>query len=312
MRKNFLRVGLVSLTVAGLVSCGGEPAQPLNATSTPQLMANLVSVLGQIPKSGATVPAGPTGTSITLQSKPGNVAAMAIDCETVNPTTPVDADNDHIALTKTGTFDCTDLATGSGTYSRKGTYKVTDKDDTVAGIVGGMRVDYNLTNYKTVSTDGSISNGSHVGYWDYKGDGSGGFVSTADYSGSNYNKGATDSYETDYTFKYTWNYAMKPDDPNNSWVAGSLSFKGDYSMSGKFISEDHAGTHTPVTGDWKMSYYSKNLKYDSTNCSQWFYKSGSLIIDDQNGNVMEIRYNCTSADFYVNGVKSDWYTPSSS
>lgn len=310
MRVHILKVGLLTIIAAGLASCGGQAGQPLTAQSTQAVVGQLNAILGQLPRTNA-APTMPNGTNLTLAAtKPGVSTMAATECETVTPVPPVDGEQpmgDGIALLKTGAFDCVDQVSGGLTYTRKGSYTVKDLDDTVAGVLGGLHVDFNLSKYKYIAGDGAVSDGAYNGFWDYKGDGAGGVTSTSEFSGRNYYKATADNYETDFTYTYTWAWALSPIDPANTWTTGRQSIKGDFTMNGKFANEDRSGSHAVVSGTWKMSYYSKNLVYDQVGCSKYF-RSGSIFMDDYNGNLLETRYLCTTVEFYVNGAKSDWYT----
>ncbi len=238
-------------------------------------------------------------------TKPG-VGTLAVTCETVTPTTPVDADGDGIAKTKTSTFDCSSTAGPDGTYTRKGSYTIADLDDTVSGMLGGMRADFNLTNFEYTSTAGDLSKGSHVGYWLFKSDGAGGMTSTSKYSGSTYSKYTNYSDYDDYTFGYDWSWALKPDNTSAPFETGTQTFTGNFTMSGKFTLEED-GERSQQTGSFSVTYKSVDLKYDR-NCAK-YYKSGSIVVDDYNGQSIEVRYACSTAELYVNKVKSDWWTP---
>lgn len=311
MRKNILRVGLVSLFAAGLASCGGEEAQPLTASNAGTVLGQFSQqVLGKLPtgNDGSTVSLPFAGA--TVAAKPGGVATMATDCETVSPAVTVDADSDHIAATKTSTFDCTDMASGGSTYTRKGSYTVKDSDETVAGLAGGMRTDFDLTSYNSVDSSGNKSEASHKGFWEYKANGTNAFTSTSEYTGHVKYVPTSGDYNYDYDFGYTWSYSMQPAGAGDPWTTqNNQSFRGDLNMNGTFTKEDANGNHTQFTGAFRISYYSKNLVYDNSCTHSPKYSSGSIFIEDSNGTSIEIRYLCSSAELYVNGVKSDWWTP---
>ncbi len=306
MRANILKVGLLIFIAGGLCRCGGQAGQPLTATSASTVVDQLNIILGQLPQSNS-APAMPSGTNLTLAATKPGVSALATDCETVNPVTPADADTDGIALLKTGTFNCTNQASGSSSYSRSGSYTVRDLDDNKAGVLGGLHVDFNITKFAASAADGSID-GSYVGYWDYQGDGSGGVTSASEFAGRTYQKALSVDYENDYRYTYTWNWVVTPTNPADTWSTGTQSLKGVYTVDGKIMTGEAVASAKSVTGTWKISYYSKNLTYDQPGCSK-YYRSGSIFMDDMNGNLLEIRFLCTSAEFYVNGAKSDWYKP---
>lgn len=304
MTANFLRGLLIPIAALSMLSCGGNGGQPLNAGTAATVLSNLNTILAGLPRTNTALSLPVTGAT-TMNS----VKASATDCETVTPTTPVDADSDNIAAEKTATFDCSDFTSGTGTYTRKGTYTVKDGDDTVAGMLGGMSVTFNITDYKfTDTTSGEVSNGAYSGFWKYIGDSSGKLTSTSDFTGRNYFESPTYDFVTDYTYNYTWDWSMTPDSSATPFDSGAQNFSGTYSMSGKFSAEDASGNHYQHDGTWTVKYYSKNLTYKDTGTCTKFYNTGSIFVEDGNG-TFEIRYNCTTAELYVNGVKSDWWTP---
>jgi hypothetical protein len=307
MRKNLLKVGLISVFAAGLASCGGEEAQPLTAANASVVLTQLNTVLGQLPRS-TTAPTLPITGATTAAAKPGVSTMAAIDCETVTPTTPVDADGDGIAATKTGTFDCTSNPVGQYTYTRKGSYTIKDLDDTTDWPVGGMSATFDVDSFNYTKTDGETGSGSHNGTWKFIGESTGAMTSTANYTGRYAFTGAASDYNIDYTYSYTWDWAMTPDStvPANAFNSGSQTFKGEFSLNGLFVTERN-GVHTQGNGSFRVTYQSKNLLYDTT-CAK-YYKSGSIMMDDSNGTSIEVRYACSTAELYVNGAKSDWWTP---
>ena len=303
MRMNILSVGLVCLLATGLASCGGESGQPLTAGNANGVLTQLNTVLRQLPRTDS-LPALPTG----LSAGTASVGSAALACEKIEPNVREDVDQDGIAKTKKVTFDCSNEVSGGTSYTRKGDYEVTDLDDTVKGILGGMHVVFNLSSFGSKETDGSVGDGSHLGFWKYKGNGSGGMTSTSDYAGRYYYKGSQANYEYDYKFAYTWDFTMTPDSSAQPWVSGKHNFTGTYSMDGKFMQEGAGNTSVQVKGTWLLKFTSKDLKYKAS-CSPFYYESGSVMIDDSSGGTIEIRYACATAKLYVNGVESDWWTP---
>lgn len=311
MKMHLLKLSLVVVTTAGLASCGGDGNQPLTAAAIPIVMGQFKSqVLGKLPTSNTVNPSSFLPVSgATTNSK---VSIKAADCETSTPNPVVDGDHDDIALLKTSTFDCTDKSSGTYVYNRKGSYVVKDLDDTKAGVSGGMQVDFAIDRYDWIdNSTGEESHGSYNGFWKYIADGAGGLVSTSEFRGTYYFSSPNLDFAPNYDYAYTWNWTQTPTDPTagHEWDAGSISTSGTWSMSGTFVSENHAtNKHEKMTGTYATKYYSKDLKYDST-CSPYWFRSGSYFFDDYNNNILEIRYTCTTAEFYVNGVKSDIWNP---
>jgi len=304
MLKRTLTLALVGVSLAGLTSCGGSGAQPLSGQAVGTVLGALNTVLGNLPRSNSAPTLPITGASTAAMSGP---TAAATDCETVAPAVPVDADADGIALTKVGTFDCTNTTVGTNVWTRKGSFEVTDLDDTVAGIAGGLRVDYNITAYSYEDlTSGSKYVASYDGFWESMLDGST-WQSVADVTGRSGYTSTTYNYITDYTFQYTWEWTQTPDNSGAPFTMGAQQFSGTYRLSGKFMNESHSGAKSQGEGTFELEYYSQNLRYDSA-CSKW-YTSGSIFIEDFSGNVFEVRYACASAQLYINGVASDTWAP---
>lgn len=288
---------LTALLVLG--SCGGNGGQPLDATSGPLVLAGLTTALNNLPKSN-TVPSLPVGGISTSA-----VRAMATACEQVAPAVPVDSDADGIAKIKTYTFDCTDSVSGESSFSRKGSVEIQDLDETVAGMIGGIRVDFALEkfDYTDLTTNRSFGF-SYNGFWNYLKQGSA-LVSSSEFKGTvGYETAA--STKNNFSFEYTWDWVMTPDNESTPWTTGKTEFKGTYKMDGQFAIEDSGGHHKQHEGTWVIDYYSKDMTYDST-CAKW-YKSGTLNLSD-GANKISIEFSCSTAKLYVNGVESDWYEP---
>lgn len=299
MRIKTLICALVLLPV--LNSCGGKGADRLTATNAAVVLGQLGTVLNQFPRSNAapTLPvAGVSTSSVGARS--------ATECETVTPASPVDADSDGIALEKVSTFACDDFASGGLVYTRHGSLTVRDLDDTVPGPFGGMRIDFGISRYKAIEASGLSYEYSYSGHWLYQTT-SEGLTSTSEFSGTTYYKNPTSNFMNDYTYGYTWKWAIQPTNLGSPWDTGTVSFNGTFELSGLFVSEDAAGNHSQGNGAFSVTYKSRDLTYDTT-CTKW-YQSGSILVDDSNGTSIEIRYSCSSAKLYVNGAESDWWTP---
>lgn len=292
-------IAMVLLSSSALLSCGGVPAQPMDATTGPFVLGNFGTSLNNLPTSN-TVPALPIN-GVTTSS----IGLKAVSsCETVTPASTVDADNDGIAAYKKYTYDCTDVIDSGNSYTRKGSVEIKDMDESKAGMMGGLRVDFSVPVFK--STDLSTGNPyeyTYSGYWDYKNSG-GALVSDSEYSGST--KYKSNNFENDYKHTSTWKYKLTPASSATPWDAGSLEIEGSFQLSGKFVYEDGQGNHSQREGGWLITYKTKDLTY-GTGCTK-FYKSGSFVIEDS-ANKIEIVYNCNSAKLYVNGSESDWWTP---
>lgn len=305
MKNKILTGVLVVISVTALARCGGSGGQPLASKNVSTVLGQLNTQLGRLPKSNTAVTLPMSGATTSATSARGFLATTT--CESVSPATPVDADADSIALTKTSTFNCTDFTSGGNKYTRVGSYKVQDKNDALAGMVGGIRVEFDLSKYNyTDLSSNAVSSGSYSGYWEYEQNG-GKLISTSDFSGHNGYSSPTSTVETDYDYTYSWDWVMTPDNSGAPFTTGQQDFEGKFTMSGKFDLEDSHGAHSQGNGTFQIKYYSSNLRYDS-GCTKW-YKSGSIVIDDYNGSTFEIRYSCSTAKLYVNGKASDLWAP---
>lgn len=305
---------------------GGGPEGIINATSAPQIVTSFVGVINNMPKgSGAlslpnNIGGGVTVAALTSPSTQNiakakkkqsrNIAASAWDvCITESPNPTTDADSDNIALTKTYTFDCTNADVNGQKYTYKGTLKSIDKDDSVQGIKGGFRYDFNITDYTYEDpSNGNKYSYSHIGQWD----GSGTDTSTTfkgEYSGrvkAVYNTitglpaGTTVDYLMTYKFDGTYTH-------DAAWNNGKLNATGSYSFDGTYLGEHNAsGEHTIGSGSAVITFKSTNLEFAST-CSK-FYRSGTWEMTDIGGNIIKLVYNCTDIKAYLNGteVKGTW------
>lgn len=297
MNYHYLKIlGVITLSL-GVFGCG-DGGVPLASNGAPTVLGRLNTVLNATPQS-ATAPTLPVGGGVTTSSTDLTPSSLA-SCQTVTPGTLVDADSDNIAKEKKYTFNCTNVADGTTTVTRKGTMEIYDLDDTVAGTQGGLKYVFDITNFDTINSDGSENRYSYKGTYLYKWDGSS-FVFTSEFSGGYYSKSASSSssnYELDYTYDHNFDYRVTPNSISSPWTAGSIEFTGTYRFDGKFF--DEASRQT-VEARYVVEIYSQSLKYDST-CTK-FYQSGSIFIDDLNGNIYEYRYSCTSAKVYKNGVE---------
>ena len=314
------KLTLVVAVVAVIGGCGGSGGMPLTAASAPTVLGQLKGqIFSNFTQNGVSSPTSNTtlpGTPIDLQSHNGpatmsNLRPLAaLPCETVTPAVPVDNDGDNIAAEKLVEFDCGGYSDGTYTYTHKGYYKVKDLDDNDpgAGAYAGLTVEFGITkmNFKELAT-GNEWRYNGLGNWTYKPVGSS-LVSTSNYEGHFGFTSTTVDIDIDYDFKYAFDWQMTPANASNPYNAGTQKFSGSYYFSGTFDQEDNNGNHHRGEGTYSVKYYTKNLEYDSVSCNTVWYKSGSIFVDDSNGNLYEIRFACTSASLYVNGAKSDIWT----
>lgn len=299
---SFQKLTLIALSSLFFTGCGGIGSEPINATTGGFVLGNFGSTLVNVLPQSNTVPQLPiNGLTTSLLDVSSRSLAS---CETVTPASIIDADNDNIAAYKKYSFDCVNSVDNGYSYTRKGTVEIRDKDESVAGMFGGIRVDYNVPTFRSTSlASGTTYEYSYAGFWDYSNQG-GSLISNSSYSGSS--KYGYNNMENDYSYTASWNYKMTPKSTVSPWDEGSLEIEGSYILSGKFIREDISGNHSQQEGSWTISYKTKDLTF-KTGCSK-FYQSGSYIMTDSANN-MEIVYNCNSAKLYVNGVESNWWQP---
>ncbi len=303
MLKKLFTLGLAIVSIAVLSSCGGDERQPLDAESANLVLATFATqVLGKLPTSD-TLPTLPIP-GVTATASTG-LEAMATGCETVTPAVRVDNDSDGIAAEKTYTYNCSDLPDTNGmlrTY--QGRVTIRDLDDTVPGVYGGVRADYDVPVYKNVD-NGTEYNYQHIGYWHYYAEGNT-LISKSEYQGKN-SYSYPDGLINDYTYTYTWDFRYTPDNPGDRWNTGQIDIEGSFKLKGLFINEDAQGNHFQGEGSFFVNYRGVGLKRQA-GCTK-YYSEGTYIIEDGNGTTIEIKYSCTSAKLYVNGAESDWWTP---
>lgn len=322
-RKTTLTSALALLGAGALLhGCvGGGPEGVINATSAPQIVTSFVGVINQMPK-GSGAPALPNniggGVTVASLNSPSmkniakttkkqsrNVAASGWEvCITETPDPTTDADSDNIALTKTYTFDCTDATVNGQIYTYKGSLKAVDKNDSVQGIKGGMRYDFNITDYTYEDpSNGNSYSYSHIGYWDgsgtdtttnFKGEYSGRVKAV--YTGI---KGLPNPSTVDYLMTYKFDGSYTHD---AAWNNGKLSASGSYSFDGTYLGEHNAsGQHTIQTGSAVVTFKGTDLEFAST-CTK-FYRSGTWEMTDIGGNTLKLVYNCTDIKAYLNGTE---------
>jgi hypothetical protein len=289
----------------GCVGGGGS----VTADTAPKVISSFASVLAGLPRGNtkASLPSGVSGGGVTTSS----ISAKAsLPCETVNPLTPVDADGDGIALLKTYTFNCSDYTTGGVSYNHTGTFTSIDKNDAVAGQVGGYRYEFDMPKwyYKSVA-DGFNLGGTHKGYWE----GTGTTTSStfaADYAGSVHGESnyvGMGPVTVDYTFKYKFDvsYTHNAAASGLAWAAGTMTGKGTYALSGTYLDENEtplgATTRSVKTGDAIMVWETDSLTFDAT-CSRW-YKTGKITMTDTGGNKIVSEFACTTSKVYLNGTE---------
>ncbi|HMN68785.1 MAG TPA: hypothetical protein PKC28_09640 [Bdellovibrionales bacterium] len=302
MRSNIFSGLLCTIAVAGITSCGGKAGQPLTQQHAPVIIGAFQGqVLQNFPQNN-NPPANLAGTGVNTTATAGTKAQ---ECETVTPANLTDNDGDGIALTRTSTFDCSGTTNGDYAYERKGSITVRDMNDDVEDMIGGLRVDFNLTKFNnTQISTGQTYSFSYLGFWEWKTEGTS-MLSEAEFTGKN--KYESNGMKNDYTYHYTWDWKLTPDDASSVasvWQKGKIEYSGTFQMEGSFIIDDSNG-NSHGTGTYVFKYYSENLVYDQA-CTGTWYRSGSWVMEDGNGNVFKTTYDCTGSKFYVNGVESDW------
>lgn len=303
MKRKYWTGAFALLAVSAVLSvsgCGGQPSEPLDDMTGPEIMSQLSGVFSSMPTNGGTLPNLPMGISTDAV-----VTTSALGCETITPAVTEDFDNDNVAKYKKYTYDCTDIAAGNLSWTQKGFIEIIDKDDTVPGLFGGVRIEYNVPVYNNKSLDtGDEYKNSYVGFWDYKQSGSALVVESYFEGYTKYPK-LNNGNEKEYTYTSEWNYKSTPLNTGSPWSEGTLEIDGKFSLQGKFSYEDPDGVHHQMDGGWTVTYKTKDLTY-KTGCSK-VYNSGSIIIGD-NANNIEMIFNCNSAKLLVNGQESTWLT----
>lgn len=311
----------VAALLAGCIGGGGPGVE---VSTAPQIASSFVTIVNTLPKSN-TNPSLPTfagtvntasfkldtgaGTKVADKKITASRAPASISsCYSFNPDPGVDVDGDGIAAIKNYTFDCTNTYDGTNKYTWKGSMKIVDKNDTGGaagmGVKGGYRYDFDMPEYTYEGSDGTITGYSHKGFWE----GSGTDTETkynSDYTGGvkgTYNYASLGTVSVDYSYNHKFKGSYKH---NAGWTQGSVTYEGDYSWSGTYISENAAGKHELKTGNANMKISTEDLNFDSVACPAKFYKSGSWVLTDNNGSVMKITYFCTVAKLYFNGKEID-------
>jgi hypothetical protein len=314
MMRLFVLISLLSLVAA----CGGgngtgttTASNPLTAKTSAQLVSMLDSqVLSSFPKSNAKPTTPLAGTGLAALKNSG------LSCVTQSPTTPVDLDSDSIFANRVTTYNCNEADAGSGNIvTYLGSFTETDKDDDLAGIMGGYRFDFNVPTLNTSFTYTMnsenyklVTGGSYNGYWEGSGTStSSTFVS--DFSGKNVyafdNLTTSKNYSGNYDYMYTMNMTITHDAVavGQPWNTGTLNGSGTYQWTSNFSGEnpEPAGEGSEqMNGSYHLNWKTIDLIFDHT-CSVW-YKSGSYEITDTAGNVIQVTYQCSTKTVTFNGA----------
>lgn len=314
MSKVF-KIIFIFISAATLGSCIGGTPSIVTTASAPQIMNSFSSeVLGKLPR-GNSAAALPSLGGGGISTSAVNAKVAPFSCYSSTPTTPVDADLDGIALLKEYTFDCSDFGSGGFTYNHQGTLKITDKDDSVAGLVGGYRYEFKMPQwYYKNNTSGLSAGGSYSGFWEGSGTATSS-IFNSDYTGSTYGEYDITGFgkgDYNYIFSYTYNTVITHDSvaASANWNTGTINASGTYAWNGKFLSESETSPGNYefkiVDGAASMSWQMSNVVFDHA-CTIW-YKSGKVRLVDVGGNVIETIFACTTAKTYLNGKEIDGVT----
>ena len=302
-----LITGLIFVFLSLLItSCVGGKGI-VTEESASNVVASFKTVLDQLPKGNGSS-STPIGMSVSrLSIRSVKSFANELSCYSSTPDLPVDGDSDGIYLLKEFSFDCSDFSSGGNSYNHKGYFKVEDKDDDIAGTKGGYRYEFDIPFwFYTSDTTKLTFGGSYKGYWDATGtDTTTNFDS--DFQGRFYGEfeiPGKDLVKVDYTYQYKWDvqYTHNPTTGNSQWNSGTMEGGGAFSVSGEFLNEKEVNgvqQYEVVDGSANMTWKAVNLTFDST-CSKW-YKSGSHRLEDIGGNILEIKFSCTTVNTYLNG-----------
>ncbi len=305
----YIKLAILCVIPFFIGSCvgGGGAVTP---ESAPQVMTTFNTLVTQLPRgnTAGTLPGDLAGGGITTSAVESKDIAR-LSCDTVTPASPVDGDNDGIALLKEYSFDCTDSASQGSEFTRKGSFTVIDNDDAIPGIKGGFKYEFDISTWLVKSlTTGLTVGGSYKGFWEHTGtDTTTNFDS--DYTGSFYGEfdlPTTGKVNVDYTYKHKFDVSYTHDSvaPSAQWNTGTMNGVGTYSFSGNFLAGSD-GAYNVENGSAEMTWKTENITFDRT-CAKWF-KSGSFYLTDIAGNVIRTDFNCTEAKVYLNGAELEDY-----
>jgi len=226
----------------------------------------------------AQLPDFPTETETAFESCVEKVPAVAAD-----------VDGDGIALTSLKTYTCKDKAVGSGNYSRTGTQRETDTDDTSAS--GGYLFEYDLSDSYARSrgtVTETLTSDRYLGFFSLQK-----LESTFSYS-TNYRQteqadGTADRAEAYSTLKITGStctHTLTPDDASSPLSAGTVNLSGfiGHKLTGNLL--------TTKDDDFVAEVTSEGLVYSSA-CSG-FYQEGTAYIEDGAGTKLKFIFSCTT------------------
>jgi hypothetical protein len=244
------------------------------------ILAAIAPGSGETPMEGKTL----AKTSFTLPSESKSTA----ECVTKDPSNPADDDGDGIPLKVTYTLACDNAVSDSGKLTYSGNYTFEDKNDSASDPLAD--------------------------YGGFKGNADFSLVTSFDYSGKTAsieaeNKAEFDLTRTDATYTYTGK------DISTVSASGVGSESGEYSMGGNY-SYKWIGTNATepfkdgtaelngfyrfmVAGESEvesitLKITSQNLTYSQTKNCPYFYDTGTITAEDEDGNKLVWTYNCNS------------------
>ncbi len=307
MKKHIAILFVIAGSLSTVSCIGGGGA--LTADSAPQIMTTFATLVGQLPKGNktATLPSDLNSGGVTVSSLEMK-ASPRLSCESSTPASPVDADGDGIALLKQYTFNCSSYVGSGYTYNHLGTFKSIDNNDSVPGLKGGYRFEFDIPTWTSTEISSDLtSGGSYSGYWE----GSGTDTTSeykSDYHGSyyaDYDIASLGKVSVDYDFSHQFDvkYTHNSTAVGANWSSGSMEATGAFMFDGQFVDEDSNGVHRLKNGQATMTWKTENVTFDS-GCAKW-YKTGRFLLTDTGGNKLRTEFNCTEVKVYFNDKELD-------
>lgn len=284
-------VMIASALALSTVSCGGgddaldAAGGEISAAAIPLLIASQefkAFKSGLVPQSaGAITPPG-LGVAIPFVGNAGLAADPYIACTSTEGSDTDGSDGDGIPLNYVVRFNCDGVSDGALLLTFVGSYTATDKDDTLYGLTGGYKFEYDIQQRGEYFTDGRQYESSWSGLWEATTTAS---TVTLDHD-FNVKVGEDlqdASKASSIAFRSKFKTVYTPTDIALPFAAGMVELSGFYRVSGTLSDQTMSES---VSVAFELS--SDGLEYGACGL-----KEGSFTFTDGSGNKMVYSYaNC--------------------
>jgi hypothetical protein len=186
-------------------------------------------------------------------------------------------------------YDCQDIPDTNSLNTKVGFLekKSVDKND----LSKGYRYDYDILNRR--DSDGGIFNeDQYIGFQELKKSSSQiQYESERKWSikGNYYAMTSRPNIKLDWYWIDQSKRTYTPDDMDNPFSSGKISFSGFYKVAGMMGANAVGGQYSSA---FTFEFSSQNLEYDSAACGGNYFKSGSILFKDGSKNELKYTYDC--------------------